>query len=272
MSGYIGKINAGGTTRPIASTLYGTCATAAATAAKVVTCSDFDTLITGVMIAVKFTYSNTASSPTLNVNGTGAKTIYRYGTTAPSTSAATSWNAGSVICFIYDGSYWQMTNWLDTNTTSVTSLSYATGTLPISKGGTGATSTALINYNALGSASALGTTAIATDNSNFTVSLYTALQGVSGSSYRGCCWLYLNAYSSGTFTIGNLGSQTQVAHLVTGSAIAPETMIFGRMTTNQPSYEICIKITTDGKIYVYSNDVTTHSYSLVRGFISWNYK
>ena len=54
---------------------YGTCATSAATSAKVVNdCSDF-VLETGAKISVRFTYENSAGSPTLNVNGTGAKSI-----------------------------------------------------------------------------------------------------------------------------------------------------------------------------------------------------
>ena len=55
-------------------THYGTCSTAAATAAKVVQCDGFK-LVTGARIAVKFSHSNTAASPTLNVNGTGAKRL-----------------------------------------------------------------------------------------------------------------------------------------------------------------------------------------------------
>lgn len=124
--GYVGKVTAGGSTHLVGSTLYGTCSTAANTAAKVVTCSDFTTLITGVTIHVKFTNANTVASPTLNVNSTGAKNIYRYGTTAPSTSAATSWQAGSVVSFTYDGSYWQMNGWLNDNTN--TTYTFANGT------------------------------------------------------------------------------------------------------------------------------------------------
>ena len=115
MATYIGQVALGGNNLPVASTLYGTCTTAAGTAAKVVTCDNFDKLITGVTIYVKFTYSNSVANPTLNVNSTGAKTIYRYGTTAPSTSAATSWQAGSVVAFTYDGTYWQMVGWLNNN-------------------------------------------------------------------------------------------------------------------------------------------------------------
>lgn len=115
MATYIGQVALGGNNLPVASTLYGTCATAANTVAKVVTCANFDKLITGVTIYVKFTYSNSVANPTLNVNSTGAKVIYRYGTTAPSTSAATSWQAGSVVAFTYDGTYWQMVGWLNNN-------------------------------------------------------------------------------------------------------------------------------------------------------------
>ena len=69
--GYIGEVNIDGTKHKVGSTLYGTCATEATTVAKVVTCSDFTELYTGVTIHVKFTYSNTAASPTLNINSQG---------------------------------------------------------------------------------------------------------------------------------------------------------------------------------------------------------
>ena len=81
---------------------YGACATAAATAAKVVTLAGF-TLVTGARISVKFTYANTAASPTLNVNGTGAKPIAKYGTTAVDANA---WLAGAVAELVYDGARW----------------------------------------------------------------------------------------------------------------------------------------------------------------------
>jgi len=97
-----------GSISPIGSTLYGICSTAAATAAKVVTLSDFDTLLTGVTIHVKFIYSNTAASPTLNVNSTGDIAIYAYGTSAPGNTTATSWAANSVVSLTYDGTYWRM--------------------------------------------------------------------------------------------------------------------------------------------------------------------
>lgn len=99
---------------------YLTCATAAGTAAKTTTLVSGTlptTLTAGMQVAVKFTNSNTAANPTLTIGSYGAKSIKRYGTTSPSTSAVTSWNAGNVIIFVYDGTYWQMADWTTTNTT-----------------------------------------------------------------------------------------------------------------------------------------------------------
>lgn len=111
---YIGKVTAGGGTHLVGSTLYGTCSSLEATSEKAVTCANFDALIEGVTIHVKFENSNTAENPTMNVNNTGARNIYRYGTTAPSTTVEASWAAGSVVSFTYDGLYWQMNDWQNT--------------------------------------------------------------------------------------------------------------------------------------------------------------
>lgn len=62
---------------------YGTSSTSASTAAKSVSCSNY-ILTSGERIAVKFTYANTASNPTLNVNNKGAKSIYWNGSVLPS--------------------------------------------------------------------------------------------------------------------------------------------------------------------------------------------
>lgn len=104
MAGYIGKIAMDGYTRPVASALYGECATASDTATKVVTCDDFDTLVTGVTIFVKFTYTNTADDATLNVNGSGARTILG------STGSNNNIIADHVTSFTYDGTYWVINN------------------------------------------------------------------------------------------------------------------------------------------------------------------
>jgi hypothetical protein len=118
---YVGNVTAGGSTHLVGSTLYGTCSTAAGTAAKVVTCADFDHLFTGVTIHVKFTYSNTAANATLNVNSTGAKNLCRYGTTSAGTTDKTSWSAGAVVSFTYDGTSWVMNDYI-ADTVGMTSI------------------------------------------------------------------------------------------------------------------------------------------------------
>jgi hypothetical protein len=80
---------------------YATCSTAAATAAKTCTISNF-TLVTGARVFVRFSYANTAASPTLNVSSTGAKAIY-YKNAAIPANYITQY---TVLEMVYSGSYW----------------------------------------------------------------------------------------------------------------------------------------------------------------------
>ena len=99
-------------------THYGTCSTAAATAEKVVSLTGF-TLATGARIAVKFTVTNTAASPTLNVNSTGAKEIYYRGAAISAGYLA----ANRTYEFVYNGTQYDLIGDLDTNTdTKVTAV------------------------------------------------------------------------------------------------------------------------------------------------------
>jgi len=107
---------------------YGVCSTAADTVAKTVQIQGIDFLYEGLFIFVKFDNTNSASNPTLQVNSLVAKSIKRYGTTAPSTSAASSWNAGSVQLLVYDGTYWQMTDWDNTTYSGMSDAEVAAGT------------------------------------------------------------------------------------------------------------------------------------------------
>ena len=111
---------------------YGTCATAAATAAKVVTISGNTNwaLTAGSIITVKFTYTNTASNPTLNVNSTGAKSIW-YNTALITTSnLGYGGTANRPMIFMYDGTQYVFIGWsVDSNTTySNASLGQGYGT------------------------------------------------------------------------------------------------------------------------------------------------
>lgn len=127
---------------------YGTCDTAADTAAKVVTLTDATgfSLTAGAVVVVKFTNTNSVASPTLNVNSTGAKSIYRYGTTAANTSqSSTGWRAGAVQIFVYDGTGWVRDFW-ENSTYANTTLGQGYGTCSTAEATTAKVVT-LSNYN-----------------------------------------------------------------------------------------------------------------------------
>ena len=95
-------------TQKTSSARYGVCSTAAATVDKVVTSSGEFILEAGSRVTVKFTYANTANSPTLNVNNTGAKYIYANGHQLTANSNLIV--ANGIYDFIYDGTNWEMPN------------------------------------------------------------------------------------------------------------------------------------------------------------------
>ena len=83
----------------------GTCSTAASTTTKTVICESYS-LMEGASVLVYFSYANTATAPKLNVNSTGAKTIYVNGSAA-SSSNPLKWKAGDTVQFTYDGTYYR---------------------------------------------------------------------------------------------------------------------------------------------------------------------
>lgn len=202
-------------------THFGTCDTAAGTAAKTVSLSGFS-LVTGARILVKFTNSNTASSPTLNVNGTGAVRIYLRVNTSASTSNVTSWEAGDTIEFVYDGTYWLKVNHTTnisgnaatatsaTSSTYATYLRYSTTTVLTAAGTSTVTSAATIRPTTSGSYS-LGS---GTYKWNY---IYANYLGSSSYSLTGA---YItsayctNLYSSGTSAVKclSLGTNTSYAN------------------------------------------------------------
>lgn len=82
---------------------YGTSTTAASTAAKTATISNWNR-DSDPYVAIKFTNENTASSPTLNINSTGAASIMTNG------SNSAYWAAGATVNFYWDGTYYQVAN------------------------------------------------------------------------------------------------------------------------------------------------------------------
>ena len=106
-------------------TPYATCDTAAATVAKVATTnpgSNFS-LETGARITVKFTVTNTAANPTLNVNSTGAKAIYYRGSAISAGYLA----ANRTYEFVYNGTQYELVGDIDTDTNTNTSHSHDAG-------------------------------------------------------------------------------------------------------------------------------------------------
>lgn len=91
---------------------FGVCETAAATQTKVVTCDEFR-LEKGALLAVQFTYANTATSPSMNVNGTGAIAI--CGTNGYYVNA-NMWTANQLVHFVYNGTWWIALNCLPATT------------------------------------------------------------------------------------------------------------------------------------------------------------
>lgn len=82
---------------------YASCSTAAGTRAKTVSIPNFN-LITGSYIIIRFANTNTASNPTLNVSGTGAKNIRWNGSNVGSSYI----RANRLYALVYTGSVYEI--------------------------------------------------------------------------------------------------------------------------------------------------------------------
>ena len=103
------------------------CSTDAATVAKEVTVDGF-VLEAGARVLIRFTVTNTAASPTLNVSGTGAKAIYYRNAAITAGYLA----ANRIYEFVYDGAQYELigdvntdTNTKVTQTVTTTNAEYA---------------------------------------------------------------------------------------------------------------------------------------------------
>lgn len=106
-------------------TTYATCSTSEAAINKVATTISQNFLLqTGARVTVKFSNYNIAHSPTLNVDSTGAKSIYWHGSELTS---AQFWEAGAVLDFVYNGTQYELVGVAKDNGTN-----YNTGTDTIS--------------------------------------------------------------------------------------------------------------------------------------------
>lgn len=166
----------------------------------------------GTVIFVDFTSAQTASSCTLNINSTGAKTAYKYGTTAVNSG---SWSANEVVGFVYDGTYWNLIYQVNTDTdTKVTQAAATTnnGAYPIilaySTATTSVTNTvnksSNLTYNPSTKALVTGGTVDGINVATHTHSLSNTTSYVSG-SYTPQGAITGATSSSGTYTILTLG-------------------------------------------------------------------
>ena len=128
--------------------LFGNCTTAAGTAAKTVAIPGVFEQFQGLTIKVWFSYSNTASNPTLSVNGLPAAPIIRNSSYA-SSNAAGSWQQMAVVTLTYivNGgvAYWSMNDW-NNSTYSNASLGHVYGTCSAVDSGTGECTVVASNY------------------------------------------------------------------------------------------------------------------------------
>lgn len=91
---------------------YGTCATAAGTAAKVVVCDGFVDSV-GARLTVKFTVANTQNVPTLTIEDDSGSTLLAnaavwYNNAVASSSNIIRWGANAILHFIWDGTVWHL--------------------------------------------------------------------------------------------------------------------------------------------------------------------
>ncbi|MCH5279529.1 MAG: hypothetical protein J1E60_07035 [Christensenellaceae bacterium] len=109
---YVSKLEIGGETFTIKDSEaikrgYATCSTVAAAVEKAVDLPGF-IRSTGAMVVIKFKYANTAASPTLNVNSTGAADIYNCYTNTYIKSGDIT--ANMTALFIFNGTQWMLLN------------------------------------------------------------------------------------------------------------------------------------------------------------------
>ena len=85
-----------------------TCPTGASVAEKVVNPQNNPNfqLRQGAIIGVKFSNTNTASNVTINVNNTGAKSIWYNNAVYASTASGITGYKNRISYFMYDGTYW----------------------------------------------------------------------------------------------------------------------------------------------------------------------
>ena len=209
-------------------THYGTCDTAAATAAKVVAITNF-TLVTGARAIVKFTVTNTAANPTLNVNNTGAKAIQYRGAAITAGYLA----ANRTYEFVYDGTNYQLVGDINTDTNTDTKVTQTNSTaataypILLKNGtGTGTVTNGVLFDDGVTITPSTGLVTATTFKGALTGNVTGNCSGSSGS----CTGNAATATKLGTASVG---SATQPIYLNAGTATATTSTVGG---TSKPMY------------------------------------
>ena len=211
---------------------YGTCATEAATAAKIVTMSDY-ALTTGGIVTVKFTNALCASA-TMSINGKTAKPIYIKGAAVNNDNAATV-SAGDTAYFMYDGTAYHL---LGTDSAATNPI------VNISRSGTTFTATRLD-----------GSTFTFTQQDNNT----TYTQAKLGQGYGTCTTAEATAAKSVTLTGYELEPNGVVAVKFTNGLCASATMSINGKTAT-PIYINGAAVTTTSCKEVLAGDLAFFIY------------
>lgn len=226
---------------------YGTCSTAAATAAKTVTCFGF-VLVAGSEITVKFTVTNTAANPTLNVNSTGAKAIYYNGAAITASYLA----ANKTYTFRYNGTQYDLVG--DINTQSNTDNSKKDAVQCSTASGTAAKVGTAAAYNL-------------SNNRYFFVLMENA------NSYKGAITLNINSSGAKTIYINGSASSSSNYTLPAGLYHVYYDGTYYRFRTNSTFLDGCftrsyINTTTSNTNYYLLGASGTGDQSLYRAYNS----
>lgn len=219
---------------------YGTCSTAAATTAKVVSLSDYILNIGGI-VSVKFTYAVPANA-TMNINSKGAKNIYYRGAKI----VADIIKAGDVATFIYDGTQyhllsidrWQKDIDEHTHTVSVTAAGTTANTSITPKGTVN--STTITPSGTIAITSALAGTNVANYTPTGTItSTFTGTAAAHNHTFTGT-----KASHNHTFT----GTAAEHNHTFTGTKATISTEYTPSGTVSSHSHSITSSTTTVNSI------------------------
>ena len=235
---------------------YAACSIAAATAAKTasITSGTF-ALEAGSRVFVKFANANTANSPTLNINSTGAKNIFNNG--AQITTGGNKALLKGICEFVYDGTQYHLVgNYIDNNTTysagtglslSSTTINHISsitaGTVGTSAATSGSTlAVPYVTYNDTGHITATGThthtvSGFAASSHNQAANTITAMTGYSKASASAA----ISTSDSLNKAIGKL--EYKVDQAVSGGNVKISQMNGSSLTPTNPTATVTVSAT-----------------------------